>query len=127
MLWLLASVGAACIATAALAQPAPQLGQTQVWRAWTLVARAPDITAGTTTGRVALGAAGPVARVCNLSATIAAYFRLGSSTITATLAGGDLVMPATCVVVNAAGMTYLAAITPSSTAVLQTTLGTGTP
>lgn len=109
---------------AARAQPNPQPNQTQVFSAFTQQARAPDLTAGTTTSRVALGAAAPVARVCN-TGLVTVYVALGNATVTATLVGGFPILPGSCANMNAVGAVDLAAITASSTAVLQTSLGTG--
>ena len=87
-------------------------------------ARAPDLTASNTTSNVALGAAASTARVCN-TGLVTAYVALGGSSVTVTTANGIVISGGNCVNLSAAGFTNLAGITASSTAILQTSLGSG--
>ena len=93
--------------------------------AWQHLARAPDISATTSSSNQALGAQAPTARVCNTGAN-PAYVQFGTSnSVASTLAGSTLVPAGGCVSMNAVGQSYVAAITPTGTTVIQTELGTG--
>jgi len=119
---------AASVAFGLAVQPSaaqsPQNNQVETYSAWTLIARAPDLSVTTVTSRVAFGTAGPVARVCNIGG-LQAYVSLGGNAVTATLSGSIMVPQGACVSLNATGATYIAALTPSDTTTLQVELGTG--
>lgn len=91
---------------------------------FTQTARAPDLTATTSSSRVALGATAQTARVCN-TGTVNAYVALGDVTVNATLTGSILVTAGNCVNLNLGTATYLAGITASSSVTIQTSIGNG--
>ena len=89
-------------------------------------ARAADFSVTNTTANEALGVAASTARICNTGATNTAYVAMGvDSSVTVTAANGFPVLAGTCVNMSAAGYTYIAAITGSSTTTLQISLGAG--
>lgn len=121
MIRLILTAAALLLAGPALAQfPAP------VYQSFAPTARAPDLTAGVATARVALGVVAPVAYVCNVG-TVTAYVKLGTVTVVASLAADVPVQAGACITLSAARATHLAGITASSTAVVQVTLGSGSP
>lgn len=128
ILWvyaLLAIAALGAFAAPAAAQPAPQLGQSQVFNAFTLVGRITDISATTSTSNTAFGSLrAPVAMIFNTGSNWG-YVALGALATTVTVANGIPVPPNSCVVVNANGMSNIAAITSTSTTTLQVALGTG--
>ncbi len=77
------------------------------------------------TGRVGLPSADTSLLLQNLG-TSTAYFKLGTVSVTATVADTPL-LPGQAIVLSAAGSTYIAAITGGSTTTLGITTGTGTP
>jgi hypothetical protein len=94
------------------------------------------IVAATTTAAIALptkqSPAGCSVRIRNISATINAFVNFGSSTVTAVIptagvpaAGMPIGFGETEVVTVGAGVTHMAAITPSSTADIHITIGNG--
>lgn len=109
----------------AAAQPAPQMGQAQVYNAFTLVGRITDLSVTTSSANTSFSALrAPVAMIFNTGSNWA-YVALKASAATATVAAGIPVPPNSCVVVNASGMSNIAAITATSTTTLQVALGTG--
>lgn len=86
-----------------------------------------NLTAGTTTGSIALSGVGTggTVRVLN-TGTVTVFINFGTSAVTATLAAGIPIPPnvpeAFCV---GASITHMAAITASGTAVTYATTGQG--
>lgn len=99
----------------------------QMFSAFAAKARAPDIAATTSTGTtaVALGNSAPVARVCNVPGGATAYVMLGDATVTVTSVNGIPIPPGTCLHLTASGATHIAGVTFSSSATIQTMLGSG--
>lgn len=109
----------------ALAQPLPQNNQTEVFGAFTQIGTGATLAVTTSSARVVLGGAAPVANVCNIGSNLA-HVRLGSVTVVALVT--DVPIPAGfCASLNATGAAYIAGITDSGTASLFVSLGTGWP
>lgn len=115
----------ALLSLAPAAAPSPQLGQAQVFSAFTLVGRIADISATTSSANTAIGAnKAPVAVVYNTGSNWG-YVALGTTAVTVTAANGIPVPPGSCVALNAVGMANIGAITAASTTTLQVAMGTG--
>lgn len=111
--------------TAIRSQPV-DLGGQRTFNSFTAVARAPDSTVTNASSRVALGAVGQVAWVCNTGANIA-YVAFGDGTVVVTAANGIPILNGACASLSPAGGIDMAAITATATTTLQTTMGYGRP
>lgn len=118
-----------CVALLALLQASAALAQggAQVYTSFFLTARAPDIIATTVSQRVALGAAVPVAVVCNFGPDNV-YVALGGVTVTASSSSSFLITVGQCARLSASASTNLAAVAAGDTgSTVQTMLGSGNP
>lgn len=114
------------LSTRAHAQNNPALSQVRQYSVFTPLGRAPDSSVTTTTSRVVLGVAGPVAWICN-TGTNDAYAKLGDVSVVATLVADTLVRAGSCMELDAGGATNLASITAASTTTLVVSVGQGSP
>ncbi len=126
--FLSAIFAVAILASGAEAQPSPQSNQTLVYQSFTPIHRAPDVAASSSAAFAAIGGSGPIAVVCNTGAVFAyVALSLGAISPALTAANGYPVPAGLCVRLNATGADRINAITATSTATIQTVVGTGSP